>query len=249
MHLVPFGLGSLDPRQDTPCAGSFCTQDRLEPIIEARLREEPSATVQFGTELIALEQDETGVMATARRLSDDTLFRIRTQILVGADGANSSCAAMAEIAMTRPVELDPALTVIFRAPLSHLIEPLACVYLLLGDPSTGIGGMVSGVSLARDPEEWSMVVTQIPEWGTELTPDNTERWRELVRSIIGIADLDVVISAIASWWRTATTADRLVNGRVVLAGDSAHLMPPAGGLGMNTGCRMRRIWPGGWRPS
>ena len=30
-------------------------------------------------------------------------------------------------------------------------------------------------------------------------------------------------------------ADRYARGRVFLAGDAAHVMPPNGGLGMNTG--------------
>jgi len=235
LKIVPFGLGSLDPRPDTPCTGSFCTQDRLEPILEARLRREPTATVLFGTELVSLEQDDDCVRVSARRLADGEELLIEAKLVVGADGPQGSCAKLAGIGMTRPVELDPALTVIFKAPLSHLIDPLACVYLLLGQAGSPYGGMVSGVSLARDPEEWSMVMTRLPEWGTELTPENARLWQEAVRKTIGIDDLDVAISAVALWWRTATVAQRLTSGRVALAGDSAHLMPPAGGLGMNTG--------------
>jgi putative polyketide hydroxylase len=235
LRLTPFGLGSLDPRPDTPCAGSFCPQDRLEPILEARLRREPSADVRFGHELVDLTADKDGVSAVVRRVEDATLTEVRAKLVVGADGAKGLTAPLAGLRMNRPVELDPAVTVIFRAPLAAYVDPLACVYLLLFNPQTREGGMVSGVSLARDPEEWSMVTVAIPSWGAELTPETAPHWRALVRRILGLPGLEVEISAVAQWWRTATVAEKLVAGRVALAGDSAHLMPPAGGLGLNTG--------------
>jgi putative polyketide hydroxylase len=235
LTLTPFGLGSLDPRPDTPCTGSFCPQDHLEPILEARLRREPSAAVRFGHELISLAQDGEGVIAEVRNLADGARRRARARLLVGADGARGLVASQIGVTMSQPVELDPALTVIFKAPLAQRVDPLASVYLLLYDPKSGSGGMVSGVSLARDPEEWSMVSVQTPEWGDELTPQTAPRWRELVRQVIGVPDLPVEVTAVARWWRTATVAERLAQGRVALAGDSAHLMPPAGGLGLNTG--------------
>jgi hypothetical protein len=56
-----------------------------------------------------------------------------------------------------------------------------------------------------------------------------------VRTGVGVPNLEVRIDGVSRWRATAEVASRLRAGRVFLAGDAAHVMPPNGGFGGNTG--------------
>ena len=58
---------------------------------------------------------------------------------------------------------------------------------------------------------------------------------EYVRTSLGAPDLPVQIENVQRWSATADWAERFSDGRILLAGDSVHVMPPTGGFGGNTG--------------
>ena len=62
-----------------------------------------------------------------------------------------------------------------------------------------------------------------------------ERALELLRAAIGVPGIPIVIENIARWQAEANVAARFQDGRVFLAGDAAHVVPPNGGYGGNTG--------------
>jgi hypothetical protein len=71
---------------------------------------------------------------------------------------------------------------------------------------------------------------------TDVSTGLTEaRCLELVRAGLGVDDAEVHIDSVMHWNAAADVADTLRHGSVFLAGDAAHVMPPNGGFGGNTG--------------
>ena len=69
-----------------------------------------------------------------------------------------------------------------------------------------------------------------------LEPSNISMILELFdESIKSNIRNDIQVVHKELWRLSSVVADRYHEGRIILAGDSAHSIPPAGGLGMNTG--------------
>ncbi len=65
-----------------------------------------------------------------------------------------------------------------------------------------------------------------------LTADDALK---MVQTALGSADIPVTVESVMHWQARADTAERFRSGRVFIAGDAAHVMPPTGGWGGNVG--------------
>jgi hypothetical protein len=95
----------------------------------------------------------------------------------------------------------------------------------------------------RLDREWRSGFLVVNTAGDTSTPEatnvsegiNDERAAELLRAAIGEAGIAVEIVDIAPWKAIADVATSFRRGRVLIAGDAAHTVPPNGGFGGNTG--------------
>jgi 2-polyprenyl-6-methoxyphenol hydroxylase-like FAD-dependent oxidoreductase len=216
IHLGPFSWrgGSLGTSkaatEDMPYPNLWMVpQARTEEILRSRLAE-LGGRVEFGVELVGFTQHDGGVRAT---LSNGET--VDCEYLVGCDGARS----------------------VVRKTLG-----LQLVGETLTEKTTLVGDVVVEGLDRRDWHIWPQgrggAIGLCPLPGTEVfqltAPAAVEqRIERAVRETTGLRVLRVAWSSI--YRPQVRMVERYRVGRVLVAGDAAHVHPPNGGQGLNTG--------------
>lgn len=213
----------------TPCPQISLGQDELEPIIR-RAAEEAGATLWFNHQAgIPVDHGDHVVTRVTDRLTG-RLTDVTARWVVAADGARSPIREALGITRTGRPLMRSQVSILFRAELGELLgERRFSICQIENDEVMGVLGH------RADLTGGTLILTRNDQHGADLDDYSHERAAQLVRSALGVPDHPVEIVDVLGWDMAALVADRFVSGRVVLAGDACHVVPPIGGYGANTG--------------
>jgi 3-(3-hydroxy-phenyl)propionate hydroxylase len=200
-------------------------QPSMERALVAALSDRPTVDLRWGQRLLALDRDAEGVTAQVRPTADGPPRALRARYLVGCDGGRSAVRGSVQIPFggstfaQRWVVIDALLD----RPLASAPHPH-----FHGD--TGRPTVCLPMSPGR--HRWEFMLHGDEDAAPFLEP---ERMAKLMAP--WIADEHVEIERAVIYTFHARTAERWRAGRVLLAGDAAHVMPPFVGQGFSSGAR------------
>ncbi|MGH3389863.1 MAG: rifampin monooxygenase [Actinomadura sp.] len=216
-----------------------------QPTVERLLTEHATdlgAEIRHGCELVGLSQDDHGVTA---ELADGT--RLRSRYLVGCDGGRSTVRKLLGVGFPGEPARNEWLLGEVEVAVPH--ETLMAVVTEVHKTHKGFGAVPLGDGLYRLGAPAAGVAEE------RTVPPTLDELKQQVRKLAG-TDFGAHSPRSLSRFGDATRlAERYRVGRVLLAGDAAHIHPPHGGQGLNLGIQdaFNLGWKlaaevGGWAP-
>jgi 2-polyprenyl-6-methoxyphenol hydroxylase-like FAD-dependent oxidoreductase len=221
------GHGGAEPTRISPERPQRCNQLWLDPILRDRAASFPSVTLAYRTRFESLVERTSHVEATIHDLASGALRTVTADYLVDCSGSHSPIRDALGIPMSGAPGIDYHLSIFVRVPelwrhhgkgraaLIHIVAP---------------SGPRRGLVLLDGRELYRFGVT-----GKEFYDDPDAADPDALFDGIGGTAIPRQFLSVRRWSARDVVADRYRAGRVVLAGDAAHINHPDGGFGLNTG--------------
>ncbi|MGW0940549.1 bifunctional 3-(3-hydroxy-phenyl)propionate/3-hydroxycinnamic acid hydroxylase [Streptomyces sp. NPDC002666] len=197
-------------------------QPDLEEALDTVCRSMDRVEVRHDSTVVALEQAADHVTVTFE--GPEGPQRVETRYVLGCDGGNSFVRASLGVGLHDYGFSEPWMVCDFRFRRPTEV-PRA---LQLGDPL----GPTSIISLGPAHHRFSFMLDSVDDFETERDPQKV--WKR-VAPYLTPDDADLI--RVATYTFRSLIADEWRRGRILLAGDAAHQMPPFLGQGMCSGFR------------
>lgn len=201
-------------------------QPDIEHILRRGLSRFPGHTVLLGCELDDIREEENQIVARYTRVADGVSGEVHARYIVGCDGANSRVREL--IGSSLEVLAAPAQWLVVDVLLNEPVSTLAPGTVQICDPARPI----TSIECVGGRHRWEIKLMPGDDAASFAEPDNVwqrlKPWITPQQACIERAVLYTFRAAVAERWR---------RGRMLLAGDAAHLTPPFLGQGLCAGVR------------
>lgn len=204
-------------------------QPKFEEVLAQELRRGDMVEIQKDTSFVSCYQEPTGhVVTTVEARQTGSLYCIRSQYMIGCDGAKSRVREFLDVQCEGEDSYETMMTIHFHADLRPVVGPNVGILHWVMDPE--VSGFIIGYDLGGNQ-------VLICNFDSEKFPANTwtqETSLHILRAAVG-KDIPIEVLSHRPWILSRKVARQYRVGNVFLAGDAAHSFPPTGGLGLNSG--------------
>ncbi|MCZ8132887.1 MAG: FAD-dependent monooxygenase [Steroidobacteraceae bacterium] len=199
-----------------------CEQQVYCELLEARLAR-ADCTIRRGAEVVALRQGRSAVEVDVRTAAG--LETLSAEWLVGADGAKSTVRRTVGLELQGSTYPETTILATTTFPFEQHLEGLSNVNYCWSPEGT--------FSLLRLPSTWRVSLYPDADESIEAALEPASIQAKLQRIVR--TEAPYVVTEMRPYRIHQRIVDTYRAGRVLLAGDSAHLNSPSGGMGMNGG--------------
>ncbi|MGH3812239.1 MAG: FAD-dependent monooxygenase, partial [Pseudonocardiaceae bacterium] len=209
-------------------------QGRIEQILTERLADY-DVSVRRGHELTALHLDDDGVTATVRDQVTGTDLDIRARYLVACDGGHSTVRKLWRVPFPGQAGTMAAVLADVRlTSISHLVPTSISQFAEMVRDGGGYWSMLNPL----EGDLYRLVFGPLEATAADQRRDSPVEADEIRHALQAVWGPDTELGDV-TWASRFSDATRQVEhyraGRVLFAGDAAHIHLPLGGQGLNLG--------------